>query len=518
VRRISTFLLLVFACSFAQELDPSYTLGHIQGFSLQSEGGFDKQQGATVDEIETRLQVGSQGVWALNVPMVYHYEKHERKKTTTYSFPGFRLSLHPTSSLMMDGRFGTTNLWGGDTSKPGGGRSIRTDLFFHYLGNGGAIQLDPMTSAWAYYYGPILNDGQVDLSASLNATWLDAAEIRSYGVHLGYGLAPYCQGWLDFRDTLTGPLGESVLDANNLQTSTIGVDWIHTPLRMGAQIVHDDEGDTPLPSANRVGDPDSWRVMVYAGLLGRGKRPSVEEALGNWNGFFSPQMPQGQFDLEDSLFVYPRKNGNDVAIRGSARYGALEEATIGLDYNVSLSGADFSEIYFTTCLSNIERRTRGPSEVSNLEYQIGYLPIWGEGRVLMDILLPGSTVATEGTADQMMADAMSPYRASWDRYRRGWVRNAEPRGSFRMRGLVGLNSVLYMTGALTWVEDFATTAGPLSYHLTEAWIFGMGAGLHSESFLLQLSFSHYAGKTMENLYDNRVARFGPVQLFASANF
>ncbi|MEN9353730.1 MAG: hypothetical protein RL318_1055 [Fibrobacterota bacterium] len=502
----------------AQELDPSYTLGHIQGLSLQSEGSFDKQKGATIDEIETRLQVGSADVWALNVPMVYHYEKHERKRTTTYSFPGLRLSMHPRTDLIMDGRFGTTNIWGSDTSKATGGRSIRTDLFFHYLSHNGSILLDPMTSPFAYYYGPILNESQLDLSASFNGTWLDNARIRSYGAHLGYGFTPYCQGWVDFRDTLMGSTGESVLDARSLQTSTAGVDWINTPLRMGAQIVHDDEGETPLPSVDRAGDPNSWRVMVYAGVMGWGKRPSVEEALGNWNGFFTPQMPQGQFDLEDSLIIQPRDEGNDLTIRGSARYGALEAATIGLDYNVALSGGEFSELYFTTCLTNIPRRTKGPSEVSNLEYQLGYLPTYGEGRVLLDFLLPGSTLSTNGTADQLMADAMNPYRSSWDRHRRGWVRESEARGSFRARGIVGLNDLLYVTGALSWVNDFTATAGPLSYHLMEAWIFGMGAGVHSESVLFQLSISHYAGKTVENGYDNRVARFGPVQFFASANF
>lgn len=508
------------ASSASQELGPDYALGHISGMSLQNESSFDKQQSAWVNESETRLRVGIEDLWALDVPMVYHYRKVERKKTSGYSFPGLRLAIHPTGGLIMDGWFAANNLWGSDS---GGGRAFRSDLFFHYLSGGGGIPLDSRTSPFAYYYGPILGFKQVDIQGKLDASVGEGAEVRSFGASLGAGLAPYFQGWVRFDDTLGTVMDTSgVSHTRSEQTLVAGLDWINTPVRIGAQVAHDDHSAYPAPTFERFGDPTSWRVLVYGGAIGGGRRPTGKEAAGNWNGFFSPQMPQGQFDLEDSLFVYPQEEGNDVQVRGSIRYGALDGASLGLDYDVDMGGGVFSSLYLTTCLSNIPVRTRSPREVMPLEYQLGYLPKAREVRLMMDVLLPGSNTMPSVSATDLMADALGSFRSPWDRQRRGWTRNAESRGDFRLRGILGMSSFLFVQGSLSLVDDLRVTAGPLSYHLMEAWIFGMGAGLHGENVLIQLQLSHYAGKIIPeegvDNYDNRVARFGPVRLFASANF
>jgi len=508
------------ASQASQDLGPDYTLGHISGMSLQNESSFDKQQGAWVNESVTRLRVGIEDLWALDVPMVYHYRKVERKKTSGYSFPGFRLGIHPTAGLIMDGWFAANNLWGSDS---GGGRALRSDLFFHYLSDGGAIHQDSRTSPFAYYYGPILGFKQVDLQGKMDATMGEGAEVRSFGASLGAGLAPYFQGWVRFDDTLGSVLDTSgVSHTRSEQTLVAGMDWVNTPVRVGAQVAYNDNSDHPVPTFKGFGDPTSWRVLVHGGAIGGGIRPSGKEVAGNWNGFFSPQMPQGQFDLEDSLFVYPQEDGNDVQVRGSMRYGALDGASLGLDYDVDMGGGVFSSLYLTTCLSNIPVRAKGPSEVSPLEYQLGYLPKAREVRLMMDVLLPGSNAMPSISATELMADGLGSFRSPWDYQRRGWTRNAESRGNFRLRGILGMSSFLFVQSSLSLVDDLRVMAGPLSYHLMDAWIFGMGAGLHGENVLVQLQLSHYAGKVIPeegvDNYDNRVARFGPVRLFAAANF
>lgn len=500
-------------------LDASYTLGHITGLSLSSDASLDQQRDEQVNDVETRLRVGLEDRWALDLPMLYRYRKLDRKKRSSYSFPGFRLGLHPTGGLILDGKFGGNNLWGVDTLGP---RWVDGDLFFHALSNQGDILLDARTIPFAYYYGPILNLGQMEAWGNLDGQAREGGQVRAYGFGLGLGLAPYTQMWASMENTFAGFRADDGLHNRHEQRSLLGIDWVGDPIRMGAQLTHEDTSGTGAPEGNRLADPESWSLMIYAGGVGGGRSPTAQEVLGNWNGFFTPQMPEGQFDLEDSVFVFPNADGNDVAIRGAARYGISDGATIGMDYDVATGGGLMNSMYMTLCLSNVPVRTRSPAQAGSLEYRLGYLPDSREVRVMMDILMMGKSPAAAGTADILMADPLSPYRASWDSFRRGWTREAEARGSFRIRGTIGMSARLFLTGALSRIDDLKIEDGPLYYHLNEAWVFGLGAGIHTDNVLVQFELSHYAGKKIPepgvDTYDNLVARFGPVRLFGMIGF
>lgn len=500
-------------------LDASYTLGHITGLALSSDARFDQQLGEQVNDVETRLRVGLEDRWALDLPMLYRYRKMDRKKRTSYSFPGFRLGLHPIEGLILDGKFGGNNLWGVDTLGP---RHVDADLFFHALSGGGRILLDARTIPFAYYYGPILNLGQMEAWGTVAGQAKEDGQVRAYGFGLGMGLAPYTQLWVSLGDTFAGFRLDDGLHHRHEQRSLLGVDWVGDPIRMGAQLTHDDTSATGAPEGNLLGDPQSWSLMIYAGGIGGGRSPKAAEVAGNWNGFFTPQMPEGQFDLEDSVFIYPNGDGNDVAIRGAARYGISDGVSLGVDYEMGTNGELLNSMYTTLCLSNIPVRTKSPAEAGSLEYGLGYLPESREVRILMDLLMVGKSPAAAGTADILMADPLSPYRASWDHFRRGWTRDPEARGSFRIRGMIGLSPRLFLTGALSKIDDLLVEERALYYHLNEAWVFGLGAGIHTDNALVQFQLTHYAGKKIPepgvDTYDNLVSRFGPVRLFGMIGF
>jgi len=527
---LKTFCFIILAAvAFVsgQTLDDSYTLGYITAPFVRLDTKLNTQQGIYTDSSVARLRVGHPGSWSLELPVRYNSRSVDDSNAYNYGFPGLRLAIHPAEGCLFDLNVGSGNMWyakkdglssaGFDSGNP---QVIYNDFFLHYMGQGGKIFLDDRTASLAYYYGPLLKEDQGSFQGYWHTVYQDTLEVHGYGISLGYGFSSYLQGWVGFSDTLVGPAGSAGSSQQNL---ALGFDWVHTEVRMGALAIHQDASIHPYPIFTRIGKPETWTAIGYLGFLGGGHAPAAGEVAGNWNGFFDRQLQVSQYDIEDSLYRFSQEGAADQWIlHGSARYGALEDFTIGLDYDVSFVGGAKSTFYLTGCLSTVPVRSKGPGQVSPLEYQLGILPKQGEGRLLTTIRLPGSEKDFWVTTQQLEGNVLASYASPWDASHRGWTHPGEDRAPFRATLLYGVSDGIFVTGSLTDADFYHATVGTSSYNLRELWGYSLGLGIHTDNFLLQGSMSYYVASvstdpTNPNL-PSSMSRFGPVQLQAIANF
>jgi len=529
----------------AQEIDDAFTLGRLVGPNAQLGLAVDEHASTTSTASVFQFRLGRADRWALDIPLVLASASNSNASIKQYVLPGLRLGLHPTEGLILDASLMSSNLWllttesdgvtGFDEGVP---RILHSGLFAHYVGNEGRIALDEQAMDFAFQYGPLVNAGQIDLQGHYDGTHVDTSEVRGYGVLGRYGIQPGLQAWGGYADTLlksyrntyvtmggSRVLVNSVEFRSSLQTLDLGADWVSGRIRAGGQIEHAEVASDAAPSFDEIGTLAHWKFMGYAGYLDGGRRATGGEVAGNWNGFFSPLLTQGQYDLEDSLVVIPEESQTEVQLRGSARYGVLEPVTIGMNYDLSFADETSKSFTVTASLSNIPRRAQGPRQATALEYLVGYVPKAQEGQLLVELLVPGSDLVSYGKAQELQQDPMGTYYAPWDRRRKGWTREPALRPDFRARGIVGVSDAFYLVGSAARVDRFSSSLSGGSYDILRAWVFDLGLGYHSGNTLFQLQLPYYSGTGSR--YWNRSAleyrtaqdsRFGPVQFSLVSSF
>jgi len=545
VKAASALVLGAAAWSFAQDLGSDYSLGYLTGSSVNLMSAVDQYHGVSASAEQVGLRVGTADVWALDVPALFVTSRYGSNYASDYiRLPGGRLGLHPLPGLMLDGQLVSGNLWaslvshGSDDDATTGfaasvPRILRTDLFGHYLSRDGRIALDEETTPFAFYYGPVLGEGQFEVKAKLRNTLIDTSDLRGYGIDFAYGIAPHAQAWISYQDSLHKNYRDyysnyygsySVEERYQQQALALGGDWVSSHLRAGAQAVHGETNGSAAPSFSDIGKLDSWSFLGYGGFLGGGTAPTAAQAAGNWNGFFTSNLSKGEYDLEDSLSVYPTSDETIVLLRGSARYGVVEPLTVGLDYRFQFATSSSQEFLLNLALSNMARRTQGPSQVSAIEYQVGILPKQGEGRLLLQVRLPGSDGGTYGDYTALQRDPLTDYAATWDNHLRGWTRESDPVGTFRLDGVVGLADKVFLSGTATRVNHYRSVYSSGNYDVKDVMVYSIGLGLHFDRLLMEVLLPFYMGngKYTYDSYDQKIAvddnRFGPFQFQMVVNF
>lgn len=550
MKAASAVVLGAAAWGFAQDLGPDYNLGYLTGSNLNLTSAVDQYHGVSASAEQVGLRVGTADAWALDVPALFATSRYGSSYAKdNIRLPGVRLGLHPLPGLMLDGQLVSGNLWaslvsnGSDNDATTGfaasvPKTISTDLFGHYLSRDGRIALDDETTPFAFYYGPVLGQGQFEVKAKLRNTMIDTSDLRGYGIDFAYGIAPHAQAWISYQDSLHKNYHDyySYDYYNNdferyraeeryqKQTLAFGGDWVSSYLRAGAQAVHGETNGSAAPSFSDIGKLDNWSFLGYGGVLGGGTAPTAAQVAGNWNGFFTPNLSKGEYDLEDSLAVYPTSGETIVLLRGSARYGVIEPLTVGLDYHFQFVTNSSQEFLLNLAFSNMARRVQGPSQVSAIEYQVGILPKQGEGRLLLQVRLPGSDGGTYGDYTGLQRDPLTNYAATWDTHLRGWNRGSNSVGTFRLDGVVGLFNNLFLSGTATRVNHYSSLYSSGNYDVKDAMVYSLGLGLHFDRLLMEVLLPFYMGngKYTYDSYLDKVAvddnRFGPFQFQMVVNF
>lgn len=523
--------------SAAQDLDEAYTLGRLTGSSSTGALLMDSHAGTTTLASAFDFRVGAADRWALDLPLALATASKDSRSVNLYQLPGARLGLHPTPGLMLDAQLMSSNLWvltssgdGANGFDEGVPKVLHSDLFAHWLSQDGRIALDGNTAPFAFLYGPRVGAGQLDLSGRWSGTHIDTSEIRGYDFKAAYGLAPGLQGWAEYSDTLRKDIYRSSYwnSVNRYVTQTLGLgaDWVSSHARAGGNLRHIQPATDGTPDLSDLGTLETWSLGAYLGYQDGARQPTAAEVAGNWNGFFTPHLAKGQYDLEGNVWIAPTTSQTNVQISGNLRYGLLDQLTVGFEPQLSFAYTNDQTFFLSACLSNIPRRTKGPHEVSALEYQTGYLPRAGEGRLLARVMLPGSDWLTGGTAQALQLDPQARYESPWERSRRGWSRDGQGTSDVRLEGLAGLSDAFFLQADLARVDFFGSTlAGAGSYDVKKAWVLGLGLAYHTEATLVQVRLPWYTGKgnrywngVSGDVQDGMDSRFGPVELQFRVNY
>jgi hypothetical protein len=278
-----------------------------------------------------------------------------------------------------------------------------------FLSKDGKIQISLDQYDNAFYFRPLVNQGQVRISTVVSHT------IRGSGSNK--------PSLFDCR------LNSSIGIVNNLQMDvftklTSGhsrLDYPEASLENEEYLVYD------LPDTFNIGSQllfrvknislttgylyqrDYWRLPRHAlygnefytkadYILGN-SISTIKEVEGNWDSFFKPLLGGHQLHATLGFSVqrmHQDKNGikvdgskhSNTEYFNSLRYGLTKWMTIGEDF--SYSGSYNYSLRVHTTLMNIPHRTYGPSEASKFEYNFGLWPNKGQVRIDCEYKIPAN--------------------------------------------------------------------------------------------------------------------------------
>jgi hypothetical protein len=291
---------------------------------------------------------------------------------------------------------------------------MKNSYQWDFLSNDGKIKISPDQYDNAFYFRPLVNQGQVRLCTVVNHTIrssgsnkpsLFACQLNSSAgivnnlqmdlfskITVGHSRLDYPELPLDYEEYLASNLSD---------TFNIGLRLLYRVRNLSL-------------SAGYCYQRDYWRFPKNA-QNGNGYYTKVEYVLGNtiytikevegnWDSFFTPAMGEHQLCAslgfnklrsspnkdrkriyENTYSGYSRSSGEFF---NSLRYGLTKWMTIGEDF--SYSGYYTYSLRLHTTLMNIPHRIYGPSESSKFEYVFGLWPNKGQVRIDCEYEVPAN--------------------------------------------------------------------------------------------------------------------------------
>jgi hypothetical protein len=521
----------------SQSLDDAYTLGRLNGPAVAMGASLDQCNGIDMRTLAMDFRLGKADSYLFDIPVNEISESKGSRDIGYYSLPGLRLGLHPTDGLMADIQLHSQNLWvvsNGDDASNGFDNGVprvwTSDVRLHFLGQGGQIGLSDRTIPFAFLYGPIVEQDQLELLADWHGTHGDTSDVRGYLGQVRYGVGSSVQGWLGLSDSAYS--SDEVRAHQHMLA--LGADWVSRDIRAGGWWSSSDRSKDPAPDGNLFAKAANWGFHGYAGFLNGERDIGAAEVAGNWNGIFASQLGKGQLDLEDTLHYYPGDGHSAAILAGNARYGLLDPLTVGANYRF-YSGSEFDQqIGLEASLSNIPLRKNGPRQVSPIEYELGILPQAGQARLVVQWRLPTSDGNTVGTYQTLQTGVMDPYSNPWANWKLGWIRPTSNQPDFSAQVVGGLTNDLLATAKASYVDYFysaynAEVGGVEGADVKNAWVFDLGLCYHNDRIAVMADFPFYTGtgekfiaysSSYEEAYvvQGQGGRFGPMRIQMAAFF
>lgn len=521
------FLLSVLVASalHAQELDDGYTLGRLNGPAISMGVSLDQVNGTNVNALVTDFRFGKTGTFLFDLPVEEASLAKGDNSLSKVSLPGLRLALHPVDGFIADAQLRSGNLWvlssnsdGATGFDHGVPKILATDLRLHFLSHDGRIALSTLNTPFAFLYGPELGQDQLELLGDWHQTHLDTSAVRGYLVQVGYGVAPAVQIRAALADTA---IRSQYLERIHQHYASLGGDWVSQNFRAGGWWSSSDFSSSPGPDGSLLSKSRNWGVHGYAGFLGGDRGLTGNEVAGNWNGFFSPQLGAGQLDVEDTIHYFPGDAHSSLELVGSARYGLMAPLTIGMLYDFYSSNGEKGQwVALEASLSNIPLRTLGPGQVSPVEYELGFLPKGGQGRVTAQWRLPTSHGDVVGTYEELQNDQLAPYSNPWQNWKEGWSRRNGPQTELGIQCIGGLTDAFFAMARASKVDYFESSySAGIGYSdpdVKDAWVFDLGMGFHTDHFEVLVDLPYYVGTGLEYDAGGSGALAGSIQHFQNS--
>lgn len=259
-----------------------------------------------------------------------------------------------------------------------------------FLSKNGQIDVPEDQYENSFFFGPQLNPGQVRLGADFTHPILFESTVfpisLAGALEFGIGLPGNFSNSSSFsfnriaEETYTNQ--SSIIDSYDTTDVTTTFEW-RTPF-------------STMQAGYRYLDRffQQHTIQLSGTYLTGPYTTSFSEVNGNWDGTFSPLLHARQFMiqlhcrylLKDSYLP----TNQAVLLNNDIRYGITNFFTIGYagSLNIQKNGNPLFIAVPGIHLSNIPRRTRGPTEVTPFEYQFGYWPRHGEYQLAISYKLP----------------------------------------------------------------------------------------------------------------------------------
>ncbi|HEX2955586.1 MAG TPA: hypothetical protein VHO70_02070 [Chitinispirillaceae bacterium] len=266
-----------------------------------------------------------------------------------------------------------------------------------FLSNDGEIKISPDQYDNAFYFRPLVNQGQVRISTALNhsirGSGSSQPSLFDVRLHSSVGLIDNMQADIGAQYQMTERANPDGYFYYIDDYSDIDTLKIETSL-------HYRIGELLFSGAYNFQRDWYWeypcnRHLIttnIACLLGD-RVTSIKEVEGNWDGYFKPLLGKRQLYISacpewNIDKRYPERTF--FRINNDIRFGVLKSLTLGENFYFSKPRDNDPKFHLelNATFMNIPHRSYGPSEASKFEYVFGLWPKKGQVRIDLAYNIP----------------------------------------------------------------------------------------------------------------------------------